>query len=279
MWWSGCPPIATSSTRGSSTSTPPRPVPDRIGHGARVVLTYPFKITVPVEELSNRRRRSLLRRYPGSRWHPHREPQFAVGLCPLIAGPAQWPDGLAFCAALTRSPRPGPRPRAAATPNPKTTWCVTVTDEQCHAVAHGCAQPNPRATPAAGTNPANPARPAALIRPRDQQHPRAGILLAGPRPARPARRIRHLDTADQPTGDRTSIVALDPITTGGCDHRFAAQRHDPGIKLRHLSPDPARHLHQPHLPATRRQLRLRAQHPLRSRRPVVPVQRRPEVPP
>jgi len=31
------------------------------------------------------------------------------------------------------------------------------------------------------------------------------------------------------------IVALDPITTGNCDHRFQAKGHDPGIKLRHLA--------------------------------------------
>src|SRR6185312_11894422 len=32
---------------------------------------------------------------------------------------------------------------AAAARNPKTTWCVTVTDEHGHAVGHGCARPAP----------------------------------------------------------------------------------------------------------------------------------------
>ena len=32
---------------------------------------------------------------------------------------------------------------AAAARNPKTTWCVTVTDEHGHAVGHGCARPEP----------------------------------------------------------------------------------------------------------------------------------------
>ena len=32
---------------------------------------------------------------------------------------------------------------AAAARNPATTWCVTVTDEQGHAVGHGCARPEP----------------------------------------------------------------------------------------------------------------------------------------
>src|SRR5271165_1309216 len=31
----------------------------------------------------------------------------------------------------------------AAAQNPKTTWCVTVTDEQGHAIGHGCARPEP----------------------------------------------------------------------------------------------------------------------------------------
>src|SRR5262249_37698438 len=33
---------------------------------------------------------------------------------------------------------------AAAAQNPKTTWCVTVTDEKGHAVGHGCARPEPK---------------------------------------------------------------------------------------------------------------------------------------
>ncbi len=32
----------------------------------------------------------------------------------------------------------------AAARNPKTTWCVTVTDEHGHAVGHGCARPEPK---------------------------------------------------------------------------------------------------------------------------------------
>ena len=36
---------------------------------------------------------------------------------------------------------------AAAARNPKTTWCVTVTDKHGHAIGHGCARPEPRATP------------------------------------------------------------------------------------------------------------------------------------
>ena len=31
------------------------------------------------------------------------------------------------------------------------------------------------------------------------------------------------------------LIALDPIATGTCDHRFEARGHDPGAKLRHLT--------------------------------------------
>src|SRR4029450_5875541 len=34
---------------------------------------------------------------------------------------------------------------AAAARNPATTWCVTVTDQDGHAVGHGCARPEPQA--------------------------------------------------------------------------------------------------------------------------------------
>jgi hypothetical protein len=33
---------------------------------------------------------------------------------------------------------------AAAGRNPKTTWCLTVTDNQGHAIGHGCARPEPK---------------------------------------------------------------------------------------------------------------------------------------
>jgi hypothetical protein len=32
----------------------------------------------------------------------------------------------------------------AAAANPKTTWCMTVTDQDGHAIGHGCARPEPK---------------------------------------------------------------------------------------------------------------------------------------
>jgi hypothetical protein len=49
----------------------------------------------------------------------------------------------------TRRARPGrplasPRPRPRRRGNPKAAWCLTVTGNQGHALAHGCARPEPR---------------------------------------------------------------------------------------------------------------------------------------
>ena len=143
----------------------------------------------------------------------------------------------------------------AAARNPKTTWCVTVTDQHGHAVGHGCARPEP--TSHRTTRRTRPAG-----RGRVQLHPG--------QPGRPARRIRHL-------------AAAHPGTRAGPDRRDRHPGHPqlpahlpgPGPRPRGQAPapvpGPARNLHQPRLPAPRRPVRLRAQHPLRGRRANVPV--------
>ncbi len=124
---------------------------------------------------------------------------------------------------------------AAAARNPATTWCVTVTDDQGHAIGHGCAKPEPK----------NHARHRDKHRkpgPPDGRDPPGGT---GNRDGRgftftPSSR-------DGPPGGYGSwllrtggngpdlIIDLDPLPTGDCDHRFEANGHDPGVKLRHLS--------------------------------------------
>ena len=55
-------------------------------------------------------------------------------------------------------PAPGPRPGLRRRRQPGTTWCVTVTDQDGHAIGHGCARPEPRAGQAPGeTRPAQAA--------------------------------------------------------------------------------------------------------------------------
>ena len=108
---------------------------------------------------------------------------------------------------------------AAAAASPKTTWCLTVTDGQGHAVAHGCARPEPkRRRTRAGPGP--PGETGFSFTPAGRDGPPGGygtwrLRTPGPGP--------------------DLIITVDPITTDPCDHRFQAQGHDPGAKLRHLA--------------------------------------------
>jgi len=104
----------------------------------------------------------------------------------------------------------------AAAANPKTTWCLTVTDNQGHAIAHGCARPEPRNH----RTRAGPGPPRFSFTPASRDGPPGGygawrLRTPGPGPG--------------------LIVTLEPITTDPCDHRFQAKDHDPGARLRHLS--------------------------------------------
>ena len=111
----------------------------------------------------------------------------------------------------------------AAAANPKTTWCVTVTDQHGHAIGHGCARPEPtsrrtRAGPPGG----HQARdgPGFTFTPAGEDGPAGGygrwrLQTPGPAPG--------------------LVIDLDSVTTDPCDHRFQARGHDPGVRLRHLS--------------------------------------------
>ena len=108
---------------------------------------------------------------------------------------------------------------AAAAANPKTTWCLTVTDEKGHAVAHGCARPEPGShRQRAGPGP--PGGAGFSVTPASRDGPPDGygtwrLRTPGPGP--------------------DLIVTLDPVTTDPCDHQHEASGHDPGARLRHLS--------------------------------------------
>ena len=107
----------------------------------------------------------------------------------------------------------------AAAANPKTTWCLTVTDDQGHAIAHGCARPEPR-THRKRAGPGPPGQTGFTFTPASRDGPPGGygtwrLRTPGPGP--------------------DLIITLDPLTTDPCDHRHQASGHDPGVKLRHLS--------------------------------------------
>ena len=124
----------------------------------------------------------------------------------------------------------------AAAQNPRTTFCVTVTDQDGHAIGHGCARPEPKNQQRHREKHRQPG-------PRDGPDPPSGIG------ARDGPGFAFTATGQQGppggygtwrlrtgvSGQRDLLVALDPIATGECDHRFEARGHDPGVKLRHLS--------------------------------------------
>jgi uncharacterized protein DUF222 len=107
---------------------------------------------------------------------------------------------------------------AAAARNPKTTWCVTVTDQDGHAVGHGCARPGPKAhTKRAGPGP--PAGTGFTFTPASRDGPPSGygtwrLRTPGPGP--------------------DLIITVESLATDPCDHRHQSSRHDPGVTLKHL---------------------------------------------
>jgi hypothetical protein len=115
----------------------------------------------------------------------------------------------------------------ASAANPKTTWCLTVTDTRGRAIAHGCARPDPRChtrrrkrRPPGGTSPPGTASTGFTLTP------------AGPGP--PGGYGTWRFTTGAP-GQQAWIIEIHPIPAGDCDHRYQANGHDPGVKLRHLT--------------------------------------------
>jgi hypothetical protein len=115
---------------------------------------------------------------------------------------------------------------AAAARNPRSTWCMTVTDSLGHAIGHGCARPAPASTPkrhkpGTGGGPDPPGRPSFTFTPADQAGAPGGYGT--------------WRFATGIPGQRDLLITLEPIPTGDCDHRHQANGHDPGVMLRHLT--------------------------------------------
>ena len=108
---------------------------------------------------------------------------------------------------------------AAAARNPETTWCVTVTDRQGHAVGHGCGRPEPTSH-AQRAGPGPPGGAGFCFTPASRDGPPGGYGTW---------RLRI------PGGGLDLIVAIDTLDTRDCEHRHEARGHDPGVRLRHLS--------------------------------------------
>jgi Domain of unknown function (DUF222) len=107
---------------------------------------------------------------------------------------------------------------AAAAHNPKTTWCVTVTDQHGHAIGHGCARPEPRAH-RQRTGPGPPGETGFTFAPASRDGPPGGYGTW---------RLR------TPGAGPDLIITLESLATDPCDHTHQARGHDPGVKLKHL---------------------------------------------
>ncbi len=115
----------------------------------------------------------------------------------------------------------------SAARNPRTTWCVTVTDEHGHPAAHGCAR-TARSRPPAGASSPDRGSPPAGGGPGD----RGGTAFTrehgnGPPGGYGRWRLR-------PGGGRELLVGIEPLAITDCDHRHESAGYEPSDTLRHL---------------------------------------------
>lgn len=121
----------------------------------------------------------------------------------------------------------------AAARNPKTTWCVTVTDGDGHAIGHGCARPEPSRARTGAAKQRNPRRPSGHDPPGEPSG--SGITFTAAEQPGPADGYGSWRLSVGATRQPGLIVDIGPIATDECDHRHEAKGHDPGVMLRHLT--------------------------------------------
>jgi hypothetical protein len=135
----------------------------------------------------------------------------------------------------------------AAARNPRTTWCVTITDQDGHAVEHGCGRPEPKgggkSRPGGGKPRPGAGKPGKRGK-REKPAAAAGGARDGPGAGFSFTPEGERDGPDgrhrtwrlrTPDSGPDLIVELHPLTTENCDHRFEAKGHNPGTMLRHLA--------------------------------------------
>jgi hypothetical protein len=135
---------------------------------------------------------------------------------------------------------------AAAARNPKTTWCVTITDSRGRPIGHGCARPGPTTRTGPTTRNGHAARHGSARigpGPPDPPGPSQSPASPGPPVSMP---FRFTPSGRGPSGGygtwtlsvpgRPDLqVTLESLSTDPCDHRHQARGHDPGVTLRHLT--------------------------------------------
>ncbi len=124
----------------------------------------------------------------------------------------------------------------AAAQDPRTTWCPTVTDDLGQAIGHGCARPEPKSHTAGAGKRQKPGPPGGHDPPGGTTSaPGPGFSFAAVDEHGPPGGYGTWRFATGVPGQPGLLVAVDPIATQDCDHRFQASGHDPGVKLRHLT--------------------------------------------
>ncbi len=135
---------------------------------------------------------------------------------------------LAQAEEVQRGDRPAARPHRLARYQGSIcgpTISIALRPAQGHAIGHGCARPEPR-------NRGKRDGPGPPGGSGNRDGPGFTFTTAGPHGPPGGYGTWRLQTSrDRPD----LLVALDPISTQDCDHRFQARGHDPGIKLRHLT--------------------------------------------
>jgi hypothetical protein len=109
---------------------------------------------------------------------------------------------------------------AAAARSDRSGWCVTVTNEQGHAIGHGCARP-------ARTSTGKPGNPGTGSGARTRDGPAFTPVGDGPPGGYGTWRLTTASSQEL-------IVKLGPIPVTGCDHRYESAGYQPSALLRHL---------------------------------------------
>jgi hypothetical protein len=118
----------------------------------------------------------------------------------------------------------------AAAGQPKTTWCLTITDHDGHAIGHGCARPEPKALKA-------PRAPGSRPPPAATGPPPFTFTAASPghEPHGPPGSYGTWRLTTPAAGQPALVITTEPVPVDDCDHRRQAKGHDPGVMLRHLT--------------------------------------------
>jgi hypothetical protein len=109
---------------------------------------------------------------------------------------------------------------ASAATSPDSDWCLTITDSEGTAVAHGCARParTKKTTTPAASRDGPPGHPPWALTRRDEPGPPGGYgswTLTLP-------------------GGRELVIKLLAVPVTGCDHRHESRGYQPNDTLRHL---------------------------------------------